>query len=294
MNIEELFKCKHIVFDGSTGTEFQRLGLSGGTPPEQWVFDKPEVLKDVHRAYIEAGADVIESCTFGANRERLKASEFKNSIAILNRRAVDIAREIAGEKICVAGSVGPLGGIMEPYGEITVAEAENIFSEQISALLEAKVDMLVIETMMWSQEALVAFRSAKRLGAKIVGVTFTFEPTPVGPRTSFGESVSDIVAVFHNEPLSFIGSNCGSGFSVMRDVVNEYRTATSLPLLIQTNAGIPTLENGKNRYPESPESFGLFAQEIADLGVQMIGGCCGITPAHIAEACKRIKKEYVH
>jgi len=294
MNIEELLNRKHIVFDGATGTEFQRLGLSGGTPPEQWVFDKPEVLKDIHRAYVQAGADVIETCTFGANRERLKASELKNSIATLNRRAVEIAREIAGEHVCVAGSVGPLGGIIEPYGEITVADAENIFAEQIASLLEAKVDLLVIETMMWSQEALVAFRTAKRLGAKIVGVTFTFEPTPDGPRTSFGESVSDIVTVFRNEPLSFIGSNCGSGFSVMRDVVKEYRSATQLPLLIQTNAGIPILENGKNHYPESPESFGMFVQEIANLGVQMIGGCCGTTPAHIAEACKRIKNVLVH
>jgi 5-methyltetrahydrofolate--homocysteine methyltransferase len=288
MNIEEFFTRKHIVFDGATGTEFQRLGLSGGTPPEQWVFDKPDVLKDIHRAYVDAGSNVIETCTFGANRERLKASDLKNSIEKLNRRAVEIAREIAGNNVLVAGSVGPLGGILEPYGEISAAAAETIFAEQIAVLLEAKVDMIVIETMMWSQEALVAFRTAKQLGAQIVGVTMTFEPTPDGPRTSFGESVSDIVAAFRDEPLSFIGSNCGSGFPVMRDVVKEYLAATTLPLLIQSNAGIPTLENGRNRYPESPASFGQFAQEIAAMGVKMIGGCCGTTPAHIAEARKRI------
>jgi 5-methyltetrahydrofolate--homocysteine methyltransferase len=290
MTIEQLFSRRHILFDGGTGTEYQKRGLPVGAAPEEWIFANPDAVKDVHRAYVAAGSDVIETCTFGATRDRMKLAGIQSSVADLNKRAVELAREAADGKALVAGSVGPLGGILEPYGDLAIDDAEKMFAEQMNALVEAKVDIVLIETMLSLNEALVAVRAAKNAGAKIIGVTMTFEPTPDGPKTSFGESVRDVVTALESESISFFGSNCGSGFELMRVVANEFRAATKSPLLIQTNAGLPFMENGNNRYPEAPQSFGGFAKELADLGIQMIGGCCGTTPDHIAAAGNNIKQ----
>jgi 5-methyltetrahydrofolate--homocysteine methyltransferase len=289
MTIEQLFLRRHILFDGGTGTEYQKRGLPVGAAPEQWIFENPNSVKEVHRAYVVAGSDVIETCTFGATRDRMKLAGINSSVSDINRRAVELAKEAANGKVLVAGSVGPLGGILEPYGDIAIEDAENMFSEQIAALVNAKVDIILIETMLSLNEALVAVRAAKNAGAKIIGVTMTFEPTPDGPKTSFGESVRDVAASLEKESISFFGSNCGSGFDLMRVVAKEFRVATKSPLLIQTNAGLPFIENGGNRYPETPSSFGLFAKELVDIGIQMIGGCCGTTPSHISEARKQLR-----
>jgi 5-methyltetrahydrofolate--homocysteine methyltransferase len=285
MTLDMLLSRPCILFDGGTGTEYQKRGLPVGAAPELWVIQQPEKVMEVHRAYVEAGAQVIETCTFGASRPRLSLSELSTTVREVNVRAVELAQEAAGGDTLVAGSVGPLGVILEPYGDMPVDEAEGVFTEQIGALVESGADLVLIETMLSLQEALLAARVAKKCGAPAVGVTMTYESTPHGPRTSFGETVAAVTAALEQEGVTFIGSNCGSGFDLMRTVAREYRQATKMPLLMQSNAGIPSVDqSGRNVYPESAESFGRFAAELRSVGISMIGGCCGTTPAHIAEA----------
>lgn len=288
MTLDQLLKNKPVLFDGATGTEYQRKGLPVGAAPEIWVMENPDAVKDVHRSYVNAGSNVIETCTFGATRKRLEASEVRYSVSDLNRRAVVLAKEAANGKALIAGSVGPFGGILEPYGDVTVSEVEELFAEQISVLVESGVEIVLIETMISLSEAIVALRTAKSLGASLVGVTMTFEMTGSEPRTSFGESVPDVVASLTNEGAAFIGANCGAGFELMRRVAKEFRLHSTIPVLIQTNAGIPAIEKGQIVYPEQAESYGKFVKELADLRIEMIGGCCGTTPEHIAEAKMRL------
>lgn len=287
--MNELLSRACVLFDGGTGTEYQKRGLPVGAAPETWVIDRPEAVKEVHRAYVDAGADVIETCTFGASRIRMALAEMRTPVRDLNLRAVDLAREAAGGRSLVAGSVGPLGEILEPYGDLAVEKAEEIFAEQIGALVEGGADLILIETMLSLEEALLAARMAKKCKAPAIGVTMTYEPSPSGPRTSFGEAVATVARRLQEEGVTFIGSNCGSGFELMRIVAREYRQASPMPLLIQTNAGIPSLDDaGKNVYPEAAEAFGRFASELRGMGIPMIGGCCGTTPDHIAAARRQL------
>lgn len=284
MTLQHLLSNKPVLFDGATGTEYQRRGLPIGAAPEIWVMENPDAVKDVHRTYVAAGAQVIETCTFGATKRRLEASDVPYSVADVTRTAVALAKEAAAGKALVAGSVGPFGGILEPYGEVTVGEVEELFAEQMSVLVESGADIVLIETMISLSEAIVALRTAKSVGASTVGVTMTFEMTGSEPRTSFGESVQDAVKALTEEGAAFIGANCGAGFELMRIVATSFRAQSKIPLLIQTNAGIPSIENGLIVYPEQAASFGRFAKELADLGIDMIGGCCGTTPEHISVA----------
>jgi 5-methyltetrahydrofolate--homocysteine methyltransferase len=287
--MNELLSRTCVLFDGGTGTEYQKRGLPVGAAPETWVIERPDAVREVHRAYVDAGADVIETCTFGASRIRMGLAGITTPVRELNLRAVQLAKEAAGGRALVAGSVGPLGEILEPYGDLPVEKAGEIFAEQICALVEAGVDVVLIETMLSLEEALVAVRAARSCGAPAIGVTMTFEPSPNGPRTSFGETVATVARRLQEEGVTFIGSNCGSGFDLMRTVAKEYRQASPMPLLIQTNAGIPSLDpSGKNVYPEQAEGFGRYASELHKLGIPMIGGCCGTTPGHIAAARKEL------
>jgi 5-methyltetrahydrofolate--homocysteine methyltransferase len=290
MTLQQLLRNKPVLFDGATGTEYQRRGLPVGAAPEIWVMENPDAVKDVHRTYVAAGAQVIETCTFGATKRRLEASDVPYSVADVTRTAVALAKEAVAGKALVAGSVGPFGGILEPYGEVTVGEVEELFAEQMSVLVESGADIVLIETMISLSEAIVALRTAKSVGASTVGVTMTFEMTGSEPRTSFGESVQDVVKALTEEGATFIGANCGAGFELMRIVARSFRTESKIPVLIQTNAGIPSVEKGLIVYPEQAASFGRFVKELTDLGIDMIGGCCGTTPEHIAEAAKNIKK----
>lgn len=290
MTLQQLLRNKPLLFDGATGTEYQRRGLPVGAAPEIWVMENPDAVKDVHRTYVAAGAQVIETCTFGATKRRLEASDVPYSVADVTRTAVALAKESAAGKALVAGSVGPFGGILEPYGEVTVGEVEELFAEQMSVLVESGADIVLIETMISLSEAIVALRTAKSVGASTVGVTMTFEMTGSEPRTSFGESVQEVVTALTEEGATFIGANCGAGFELMRIVARSFRTESKIPVLIQTNAGIPSVEKGLIVYPEQADSFGRFVKELTDLGIDMIGGCCGTTPEHIAEAAKNIKK----
>jgi 5-methyltetrahydrofolate--homocysteine methyltransferase len=282
MNWENLLESnKLIFFDGANGTEYQRRGLPPGAAPESLVLTDPNLVKQVHREYLLAGSQVVTTNTFGGNRKRLAASGLETQIQEINRRAVELARE-AGASI-VAGSMGPLGTFIEPYGDVSTAEASAIFREQAELLKQAGVDLVVIETMMSLDEALIALQAVRETGVRAVGVTLTFDPTPEGPRTAFGEAPALAARRLLEAGAMFVGSNCGKGFDVMRAIASDMiQGADPTHLLLQPNAGIPSLLAGELRYSETPEQYGAFVREMAQLGIRLFGGCCGTTPEHIA------------
>jgi 5-methyltetrahydrofolate--homocysteine methyltransferase len=289
-SFEELLSKKPILFDGAMGTTIQRLKLENSDPPELLNLFHQDLLKQIHKDYLDAGADIIETNTFGANRKRLELTGLADRIEEINSSAVKAVREVAENKALVAGSVGPLGAILEPIGDLPIDDAKNIFYEQIKILNENGVDLILIETMISLEEALIALSAAKDANSKIVGVTLTFENGTQGLRTPYGESPSQAAKILDANGADFIGSNCGYGSADILLVGKELKLATKLPILLQPNAGIPRIENTKIIYDESPESFGRFVQSALDLGIEMIGGCCGTTNEHIREAMKIIMR----
>ena len=260
ITIQQLLKKKPVLFDGAMGTSIQTLGLDNIDPPELLNIRYPNELALIHSNYISAGAMVIETNTFGGTRSRLENNNLAESVKEINSAAVTIATEVAQNEVYVAGSVGPSGLILEPYGETSKEKVFDIFSEQIRSLLDCGVDFLIFETMISLDEALVALDAAKNIGSTLNGVTMTFDQGPQGIITSFGDKLIEVCISLKENGADFIGSNCGHGFSSMKTIANEIKKITDLPILIQPNAGLPTVENGKIIYNESPEDFALFAQ----------------------------------
>ena len=227
---------------------------------------------------------IIETNTFGANGRRFLASEVKDPLAENIRAACRLATEASGGRVLVAGSTGPLGELIEPYGDLSIDQARAAFLEQYRVLHECGIRILLIETMMSLEEALLALEAAKETEFDAIGVTMTFEPTPQGPRTAFGVSPAQAARELGAAGAQIVGSNCGSGFDVMRNVAREFLDASSVPILIQPNAGIPRSGARGPVYPETPESFGAFLHELSTMGVRLVGGCCGADPEHIAAA----------
>lgn len=287
-SIKEILTGKTILFDGAMGTTIQRMNLEHSDPPELLNLFHPKELESIHRSYIEAGAQIIETNTFGGNRKRLEQNGLEDKVAEINTAAVKIAKAAAGGKAFVAGSVGPLGVLIEPYGDLPAEAAKNIFAEQIKFLLEAGADLILIETMISLDEALLALEAAKEAGSKITGVTLTFENGAQGVRTPYGETPAQSAKTLAEHGADFVGSNCGHGAGDILLVAREMKSATDVPLLIQPNAGLPRFEAGKIIYDESPENFGLFAKSAIELGAEMIGGCCGTTFEHIRTAAGKL------
>lgn len=291
ITIDDLIKLKPLIFDGAMGTEIQKKGLPPGQPPEMLNIISPESVKEIHLNYIAAGANVIETNTFGGNRMRL-GDNLKKQIEEINLSAARTALTAAGKKFA-AGSVGPTGGVLEPFGELSTEEAEDIFSEQISILLKGGMEIILIETMMSLTEALAALSAAKKLRVPVTGVTLTYNVAGDTVNTPFGETVEYACSQLIDNGADFIGSNCGNGFDNMLIIGRKIRDVSTVPVLLQPNAGFPVLENGKLLYKGSPEEFSLFAAEASKYGVEFIGGCCGTNYSHINAASGILKPPVV-
>ncbi len=204
-------------------------------------------------------------------------------------KSVEIAKAVCPPGRYVAGDIGPTGELMEPFGDLTEDQVFGIYVEQCEALAKAGVDLLLIETMMAIQEAVVAVRAACSTGLP-VGATMTFDSRGGEWRTSWGVSIPEAVKSLSEAGASLIGSNCGQGFDEMVGIVTCMRSLTQLPLIAQANAGLPDMVDGRPVYRETPETVGAKAERLLDAGVNIIGGCCGTTPAHIAEIRKAVDR----
>jgi 5-methyltetrahydrofolate--homocysteine methyltransferase len=268
-----------LVLDGAMGTMLQERGLKPGQSPEEMNLTAPEVVAGVHAAYVEAGADIIVTNTFGGTSVKLEHYGLADRVAEINAKAVEIARSVAGENTYVAGSIAPTGRFLEPVGDMRFDEATGVFREQARALIEAGVDLLSLETFLDIKEIRAAVIAIREISAEIpVIAMLTFEEKG---RSVLGSPPEAAAITLEAVGADIIGSNCGLGVDGIYEILKRMRSVSSLPLISQANAGLPVLKEGKTVFPATPEEMTAYHDRFIELGVRIIGGCCGTTPAHI-------------
>jgi len=278
-----------LVADGAMGTMLQKMGLPPGTAGEAWVLEQPGRIAEVHRAYIDAGAEMILTCTFGGTRARLARAGLTDRVAEVNRRAVEIAREVAGDRAFVAGDIGPLGELLAPLGKRTYEEAVEIFAEQAAALAEAGVDVLYVETMSALEEVRAAVEACRRVAPDLpLTVTLSFDTKG---RTSMGVRPEQAAQTLLELGVDGLGANCGRSLEMTEEAARKMRAAApETPLIVKPNAGMPRMEGGRVVYDATPEQMGEYARRMVDeLGARIVGGCCGSTPEHIAAIARAVR-----
>ncbi|MBD3218904.1 MAG: hypothetical protein GF310_11555 [candidate division Zixibacteria bacterium] len=279
-----------IVADGAMGTMCFEAGLTAGDCPEIWNIDRQELIEKITRSYFEAGSEIVHTNTFGGTGLKLAPYGLQTRAAKINSEAVKIARRVVDDKAYISGSCGPSGKILKPYGDTEPEIIYAAFREQIDALIKAGVDAVTIETMVDLEEAKLAVRATREVSAEIpIMATMTFDSTPKGFFTIMGVSIEDAAKGLEEAGADIIGSNCGNGIENMVRIAAEFRNVTRMPLIIQSNAGMPKVENGKTVYTETPDMMAKKAKEMIDLPVSVIGGCCGTTPEHIRALRKMVE-----
>jgi 5-methyltetrahydrofolate--homocysteine methyltransferase len=257
-------------------------GLKLGDPPEEFNLTRPGVLEEIAARYLDAGAEIITTNTFGASPLRLRQFSLEKETEAINQKAVEAVRKAVQEHAYVSGSVGPSACMIKPLGDTEPEDILVNYQRQMRALLAAGVDLLCIETMTDLAEAKLAIEAARSLDSAIpVMATMTFGKTPQGFFTLMGSSVKNASAALEQAGAQIVGSNCGNGMETMVGIAREFQKFAHLPVAIQGNAGLPVVEGTKLIYPESPEFVAEKARELLQLGVQVIGGCCGTGPEHI-------------
>ena len=275
------------IFDGAMGTMLQDAGLPVGACPELWNIQEPAAVTAIHKSYIDSGADIIETNTFGANRIKLTHYGLQDQVALLNTAAVTAAKAACGPNTKIAGSVGPTGKLIAPLGDLTFDVAYEVFFEQITALHQANVDMILIETIIDIQEMRAALLAAKAATNKTIICQMSFG---ADGRTVTGTDPVTAAIILEAMGADVIGANCSLGPAQLLDVVKKLASATKCPISIQPNAGMPQLVNKQTIFPMKPEEIGTWAIELALAGASYIGGCCGTTPAHIKAIKDSVKK----
>ena len=273
-----------LMADGATGTNLFGMGLMTGDSPELWNFEHPERIEALHQSFVDSGADLFLTNSFGGTRNRLKLHHAQDRVHEINKRAAEIGRKVAdkaGRDVIVAGSIGPTGDLFEPMGTLTEAEAIAAFAEQAKALAEGGVDVLWIETMSSKEEVAAAVKGAATTGLPIV-TTMSFD---TNGKTMMGISPADFVAFIHTldpKPVAY-GANCGVGApDLVLTVAQLAKAAQPGDIIIaKGNCGIPYYEEGHIRYNGTPELMADYAKLVRDAGARLVGGCCGTSPEHL-------------
>ncbi len=282
------FDEQHVlVCDGAMGTMIQNSGLDRSVCPELWNELRPDVIEHIHKAYVESGAEILETNTFGGSPLKLKEYGLEEKAYDLCKQGAEIARRAAKDKALVAGSVGPTGALFKPMGTTTFEQAYQSYLIQMQGLVDGGVDMILIETMMEITELKAALLAAKQVAPDMVVVcqmTFTENGT-----TIMGTTPEIAATVLTGLGAHYVGVNCSTGPEGLLDVVRKMGQTTELPLSVQPNAGLPEMEGEETVYRESPEHMASFVARFVESGAKIVGGCCGSTPAHIAAIAREAK-----
>ena len=283
MTILDHIHTKGLLLDGAMGTMLMRNGIKSGTIPELMNLEKPDIVLDIYCAYFDAGSDMVTTNTFGGSRIKLKKAGLENETENINRSAATIARQAASQNQFVAGDIGPLGDMLQPFGFISSDEAQQNFSEQAYFLADAGADVFIVETMFDVNESLTAIRGIQSVSDLPIFATLTFENTSNGFNTIMGNPVSDSMKILVDAGAAAVGANCSIGSDHMVKLAVEIRNCVKTPVIIQPNAGIPEMKEGQLHYPESSAYYARNIKAIKDIGVEIVGGCCGTTPEYIGE-----------
>ncbi len=282
---------KVFISDGAWGTFLQMKGLQPGECPELWNITHRKDVLDIARSYVDAGADMIETNSFGCSRFKLEKFGLDDRVAELNREAAAISREAAGTDKWVLGSIGPSGKLLL-LDEVTQVELYEAFKEQAIALEAGGADAIVVETMTDLEEAVIAVKAAKENTALPVFCTMTFDKLVTEDyRTIMGIAPSEMVQPLIEAGASVVGANCGNGMEAMITIVKEIRNENpQVPILVHANAGMPVYRDGETVFPASPENMAANLYALIEAGANIVGGCCGTTPEHISKLRQTIDK----
>lgn len=280
--LSEIKSGKVLVADGAMGTMLMERGLKPGAAPESFNLTNIPVLEEIAQQYLKAGADIIQTNTFGGSSLKLSMYALDSKAEEINTNAVRAVKKVVGDHACVSGSCGPTAKMLKPYGDVEPDDVYRSFEQQMNALISAGVDVICVETMIDIHEATLAVKAAKAVSSVIpVMATMTFDATPKGFYTVMGTDIEAAAQGLEDAGADVIGSNCGNGIENMVKIAQEFKRCTRLPLIIQSNAGIPQMKGTEAVYAETPAFMAEKAKELIAIGVSVIGGCCGTTPAHI-------------
>ena len=288
MNILDKIKTSGLLFDGAMGSMIINAGLDTNFVSDYWNMENPKAIKNIHKAYFDAGADIVTTNTFGASRIKLKKANLDQHITEINKNAVIIAREAAENGKFVAGDLGPTGEMMAPFGTVSLDQVSDNYAEQAELLQSAGVDIFIIETMFDLNEALAALKGVRSVSDLPIISTMTFDYKMDNFATMMGNSPLDCFNQLIDNGTNVVGSNCSLGsptMVILSDIMKKEFNGLSI---IQPNAGMPETQNGKLHYPETADQYADNILKIKNNGINIIGGCCGTTPEFITAIKKRI------
>ncbi|MCP3966944.1 MAG: dihydropteroate synthase [Lentisphaerae bacterium] len=276
----EIVKKKAVILDGATGTEFIKRGMPQGVCPELWALENPQAVNEIHNAYADAGTDIVYVPSFGANRLKLEEFGLADRVVEINRSlAQSVRKNLAGRATLAFGDLAPTGQFVEPFGDLAFEKAVDVYKEQVKALIEGGVDGFAVETMMDIQEARAALIAIKETCDLPVLVTMTFDEDQ---RTLTGNDPLSALVTLQALGADVFGCNCSTGPENMIELISEIKPYATIPLLAKPNAGMPKLVNNKTVFDMTPDEFAGYAEGLIAAGANIIGGCCGTTPEHIA------------
>ena len=279
-----------LVADGATGTNLIARGLPSGLTAETWVMEQPEKIIQLHKDFITAGANILLTCSFSATPIRLRGTSLDGKVDVVNRKAVELAQTAIGSlPVYIAGSIGPVGQLLKPYGPLELTEVESAYAQQAQALSKAGVDLLVIETQFDLGEVRAAIRGIRAVSDLPLVASLSYDR---GKRTMMGISPTQVGKELEGLPVDLVGINCGHSLDENYQNLIELRKNTSKPIWFKPNAGLPHLDSqGKTIYDISPHAMGILVPSWLEAGAQVVGGCCGTSPAHLAEIALQIPKQ---
>jgi methionine synthase I (cobalamin-dependent)/5,10-methylenetetrahydrofolate reductase len=280
ISFEEFLKENLVLLDGAMGSLIYEKGVFIDKCYDELNLSRPDLIRSIHEEYLMAGANVIESNTYGANRFKLKSHNLLDRMGEINRKGIELARSAAGENAYVAGSMGPSGLEIEPWGEVTLQEIFEAYADQAAFLQEGGVDLFILETFQDIREMEQAIKAIKSVSTLPVVAMMTVGEDGL---TRYGVNLEEVMIKLEQSPASVIGLNCTVGPKPMLDFVEQIRASTGKPLCVMPNAGRPQYTDGRMIYMSTPEYFSVYTRRFIDKGVRMLGGCCGTTPEHIAK-----------
>ncbi|MGA3090132.1 MAG: homocysteine S-methyltransferase family protein [Terriglobales bacterium] len=289
--IERIAAGEVLVSDGAMGTLLQARGLASGECPESWCISRPEVVRSIGEAYTAAGSDILETNSFGGNAVKLARFNLQGKVREFNRTAAALAKAAIGSGGYVAGSVGPTGKLLiEEGGDADTAEFYDAFKQQVEALAEGGADLICIETMSSLSEAIEAIKAARQNTRLPIVCAFAFEARKKGFFTMLGVKPERAAKEAIAAGADIVGANCGNGVDGMIEITRQMRAAVpDTPILIQPNAGVPELRDGKTLFKESAEYMASRVHDLVAAGANIIGGCCGTTPEHIMAIARSVR-----